>query len=192
MSQEQNLNSNLTVHFETTPNPATYKFIFSAPICNHQKQFNHVSETDISPLAAKIFGFPWVSQVFIGENFVSITKQDWVEWSVLAQPLAGLLKEHVANQQPIFVEIKPLAESDILESDTEVVKKIKTILKNEIRPVVALDGGDIVFHKYENNVLFVQMKGACNGCPSSQATLKEGIEVKIKQALPEVISVEAI
>jgi len=184
----------MTVTFENTPNPATLKFKFSAPILNSSQtgnfEFQNVESTDTSPLAAKIFGFPWVSGVFISHDFITITKQDWVDWSVLAQPLCGLLTEHISSGQPVIVE--KTIDPEINENDSPVVKQIKKVIKEEIRPVVALDGGDIVFSRYENNIVYIQMKGACNGCPSSQATLKDGIEVRMKQAIPEIKAVEAV
>lgn len=184
----------MTVTFEQTPNPATLKFNFSAKIADIQSEFPNVESTDTSPLAAKIFGFPWVSSVFIGENFMTITKQDWVDWKALAQPLSGLLSEHISSGQPVFVPKATTAanDADIKENDSALIKKIKTILKEEIRPVVAMDGGDVVFHSFDNGILNIQMKGACNGCPSSQATLKDGIEVRLKEAIPEIVSVEAV
>ena len=180
----------MKVTYENTPNPATLKFNFSAKIADGTSDFPNVESTDTSPLAAKIFGFPWVSSVFIGQDFMTITKQDWVDWSVIANPLTGLLSEHVASGQPVFV-VKTV-DPDVNANDSEIVKKIKQVLKDEIRPVVAMDGGDVVFSKYEDNILYIQMKGACNGCPSSQATLKDGIQVRLIEAIPEIKSVEAI
>ncbi len=180
----------MKVTYETTPNPATLKFVFSNKIADQQSDYPNVESTDTSPLAAKIFGFPWVSSVYIGQDFMTITKQDWVDWSVIAQPLTGLLSEHVTSGQPVFVQ--KTVDPDINENDSAIVKQIKKVLKEEIRPVVAMDGGDVVFSKYEDNVLYIQMKGACNGCPSSQATLKDGIEVRMKEAIPEIKAVEAI
>lgn len=180
----------MKVTYETTPNPATLKFVFSNKIADQQSDYPNVESTDTSPLAAKIFGFPWVSSVYIGQDFMTITKQDWVDWSVIAQPLTGLLSEHVSSGQPVFVQ--KTIDPDINENDSAIVKQIKKVLKEEIRPVVAMDGGDVVFSKYEENVLYIQMKGACNGCPSSQATLKDGIEVRMKEAIPEIKAVEAI
>lgn len=180
----------MQVTYENTPNPSTLKFNFETPIADGSFEFPNVESTDTSPLAAKIFGFPWVSSVFIGKDFMTITKQDWVDWSVIAQPLSGLLSEHLSSGQPVFVQ-KTL-DPDVNENDSPIIKQIKKVLKEEIRPVVAMDGGDVVFSKFENNILYIQMKGACNGCPSSQATLKEGIEVRIREAIPEVKFVEAI
>ena len=184
------MQTNYQVTYETTPNPATMKFNFSAKICNGQHDFPNVESTDTSPLAAKVFGFPWVSAVFIGENFVTITKQDWVEWQVLANPLSGLLAEHVSSGTAVIVE--KTIDPNINENDSPIVKQIKKVIQDEIRPIVALDGGDVVFSKYENSKLYIQMKGACNGCPSSQATLKDGIEVRMRQAIPEITEVLAI
>ncbi len=177
----------MNVTFETTPNPATMKFIFSESIANQTADFPNVESTDNSPLAAKIFGFPWVSSVFVAENFVTITKQDWVEWKVLANPLSGLLKEHITSGQPVLLNLA--VANDESSNDSEIVKKMKRVLQNEIKPIVALDGGDIAFVKYEDQKLYIKMMGACSGCPSSEATLKQGIEVRIKEIFPEVTEV---
>lgn len=180
----------MNVTFETTPNPASMKFNFPNPISNVSADFTNVESTDRSPLAAKIFGFPWVSAVFIGENFVTITKQDWVEWSVLANPLSGLLAEHITSGTPVLIELA--VANDESANDSETVKKMKRVLQNEIKPIVALDGGDIAFVKFENNKLYIKMLGSCVGCPSSEATLKQGIEVRIKEIFPEVTEVIAV
>ncbi len=192
MNLNTNLSANLPVNvtFEVTPNPATMKFIFSNQISDQTADFPNNESTERSPLAAKIFGFPWVSAVFLGENFVTITKQDWVEWSVLAKPLSGLLAEHVTSGQPILLNL--VAANNESENDSPIVKQIKRLLESEIKPVVALDGGDIAFVNYENNILSLKMMGSCSGCPSSQATLKDGIEVRMKQAIPEILEVIAV
>lgn len=180
----------MKVTFEPTPNPATMKFNFNQKISDKPFNFPNIESTEQCPLAAKIFGFPWASAVYLGEDFVTITKQNWVEWDILASPLAGLLNEHIESGYPILIESIASLEEDPNESD--IIKQIKKILQNEIKPVVALDGGDIVFAKYENHILYLRMQGACAGCPSSQATLKDGIEVRIKQLLPEVREVVSI
>lgn len=180
----------MKVTFETTPNPATMKFNFHQKISEQSFEFPDVESTEKSPLAAKIFGFPWTSSVFLGEDFVTITKQEWVDWDVLATPLAGLLNEHLESGQPILIKLE--ATLDESQNDTDVVRQIKRILNAEIKPVVALDGGDIVFVKYEAQVLYIRMLGACSGCPSSQATLKDGIEVRMKQLIPEILEVVAV
>lgn len=180
----------MKVTFETTPNPATLKFNFPQQITNDSFDFPNVESTEKSPLAAKIFGFPWTAGVFIGPDFVTVTKQDWVDWDILATPLAGLLGEHIESGQPIMIELEENLDENA--NDSEVVRQIKRILQNEIKPVVALDGGDIVFSKYEDQVLYIHMRGACAGCPSSQATLKDGIEVRLKELIPEIKEVVAV
>lgn len=180
----------LSVTFEATPNPAAMKFIFSAPIAQESCEFANVEAAERSPLALKVFGFPWVSSIFVGSNFVTITKQDWVDWKVLAQPLSGLLAEHINSGLPVFLNLEKA--QDESANDSDLVKQIKRVLASEIKPVVALDGGDIAFVKFENEQLYLQMKGACSSCPSSQATLKDGIEVRMKQIFPEIKEVLAI
>ena len=151
----------------------------------------NVQEADRSPLAAKIFGFPWTSSVYVGSDFITVTKQDWVDWELLAAPLSSLIQEHLNSNEPVVVEIlKHTPEDDA--NDSPMVRNIKSVLNREIRPVVALDGGDITFHKYENQVLYVHMRGACAGCPSSQVTLKEGIETRMKELFPEISEVVSV
>ncbi len=181
------------IAIETTPNPSTLSFRISKTIAQGSFEFSTSQEAQISPLAAKLFGFPWTSRVLIGEDFVAVTKQDWVDWDVLAEPLSGLIQEHIERGETVVhnIELQDSAEEES-SSDTEIVKKIKQILKNEIRPVVALDGGDVAFASYADGILAIQMKGACSGCPSSTATLKEGIEVRFKELLPEIREVISI
>ena len=129
----------------------------------------------------------------MGPNFVSVTKQDWVEWDILAEPLAGLIREHLEAGLPIHIEREVISGSNAEDSlDSPIVKEIKIILNRDIRPAVAMDGGDIVFAKYEDQILYIHMRGSCAGCPSSTATLKEGIEVRFKELLPEIKEVVAI
>lgn len=180
------------VRYESTPNPATYKFIFPEALVTETREFTTSQDAEISPLASKLFGFPWTSKVYIGKDFVSITKQDWVEWTTLAEPLNGLIQEHLDKGEKVMHDFDP-NQAVAAEEDTDpVVRQLKQIIKNEIQPVVALDGGEIVFHSYKDNVVFIQMKGSCAGCPSSTATLKDGIEVRIKELIPEVKEVVAV
>ncbi|MFN7454241.1 MAG: NifU family protein [Pseudobdellovibrionaceae bacterium] len=192
MSQNSNITVNVQVTIESTPNPATLKFNLNTQIVESGIDFPTAQETDRSPLAAKLFGFPWTAGVYLGPQFVSVTKQDWVDWDVLAEPLAGLIKEHLERGEGILSEAVEVQGNEFEESDTDEIKQIKTILAREIRPVVALDGGDVVFAKYEDQVLYIQMKGSCSGCPSSQATLKEGIEVRFKELMPSIKEVRAV
>lgn len=173
----------IKVQIEKTPNPATMTFRFSEKLLDSLSEFKTPSEAEASPLAYKIFGFPWTSSVFLGPNFVSVTKQDWVDWDVLNEPLAELIAEHINRGEPLLVtpvEGENLDEDAVLESDSDLVKEIKRTLNREVRPMVAMDGGDVSFASFTNGVLSLKMKGACSGCPSSQVTLKNGIEVRMR------------
>lgn len=183
-------NSLKPVTFESTPNPATLKFHLQRQVTEESFDCPTAQDAERSPLAAKLFGFPWTSSVFIGTDFITVTKQDWVDWGMLAEPLAGLIQEHLDKGEPVVLKLEALADDSA--DDSPIVQQIKGLLHAEIRPVVALDGGDIVFNKYENNILYIHMRGACAGCPSSTATLKEGIEVRMKEAFPEIKEVVAI
>ncbi len=192
----------MDVYYEATPNPNSMKFTFAIDIANETVFFDDSTKTSRSPLAQKIFGFPWAKAIYIGQNYVTITKQDWVDWSVIAEPLSDLLAEHIERGEGVLLEKAQLENentpddsgtaSDINEDDTTIVKKIKEILNRDIRPAVAMDGGDIIFSRYENNRLYLRMQGACSGCPSSQITLKDGIETRLKEQIPDLIEVIAI
>ncbi len=180
----------MKVSFENTPNPATLKFLLHRQVTDEGFDCPTVQDADRSPLAAKIFGFPWTSSVYIGPDFITVTKQDWVDWELLAHPLTGIIQEHMDRDEPVVVNWVAVDEDDA--NDLPIVRNIKSVLNREIRPVVALDGGDIVFSKYENNILYIHMKGACSGCPSSQITLKEGVETRMRELFPEIQEVVSI
>lgn len=184
--------SDIQVRIEQTPNPATLKFNLSVQIVDEPHDFPSAQEAHNSPLASKLFGFPWTQGVFLGPAFVTVTKQDWVDWDVLAEPLAGLIREHLLNGEPVYFEPTSQVSQDENENDSPTVKQIKRILNAEIRPVVALDGGDITFSNYNDGILAIQMKGACAGCPSSTATLKDGIEARFKELMPEIKEVISV
>lgn len=200
--------STAKVRFEKTPNPQTFRFsligsdmIFAAtPIA-----YNSAVEAQFAPLPKKLFGFPWASGVYVGRDFITVTKQDWVEWDIIAEPLAGLIEEHIDSGNPI-VSAAPTGESPSTGStsaggsarhavdpqDSAAIVLIKRVLDEEIRPMVAQDGGDVVFSKYEDHVVYLHMQGACAGCPSSTMTLKMGIETRLKEALPEIKDVISV
>jgi Fe-S cluster biogenesis protein NfuA len=181
--------SNLEVYYEATPNPESMKFVVTATIADTSANFKTAQESGASPLATKLFGFPWTQEVFIGQNFVTVTKQDWVDWTTLAEPLSQLIKEHLESGAPALIT---RTETEETSTDSKIVKQIKKVLNQEIRPAVAMDGGDIVFHKYEDQVLHLYMQGSCSGCPSSMITLKQGIEVRLQELFPEIKEVVAI
>lgn len=183
----------MKVQVETTPNPATMKFVLPVTVTDSGFDCPTAADAERSPLASKIFGFPWTASVYVGSDFVTVTKHDWVDWKVLASPLAGLIEEHLKRGEPVVSATVPTpSPQDPQASDSPEVRRIKEVIQREIRPVVAMDGGDIVFNRYEDQIVYLHMKGACAGCPSSAATLKDGIEVRLKEALPEIKEVVAI
>jgi Fe-S cluster biogenesis protein NfuA len=197
------MNTKIEVFYEATPNPQAMKFNLGAIVADESAFFEDPARTQRSPLAQKIFGFPWAKAVMVTPTSITITKQDWVDWTVLADPLSDLISEHLASgegvlfsaaefQDPENIDAETAAGAEILETDEPVVKKIKIILNRDVRPAVAMDGGDIVFSRYENNRLYLQMRGACSGCPSSAITLKDGIETRMKQEIPELIEVISV
>jgi len=180
---------------EATPNPATMIFRWSHPQLEQTYEFLNAQEAEASPLAAKIFGFPWTQSVCLGPDFVSVSKQDWVDWDFLAEPLAGLIRQHLEEGYPLYLpelqESPPDDENAIRADDSELIQKIKRTLDKEIRPMVAYDGGDVVFAKLEAGNLFLKFKGACAGCPSKSVTLKQGIEVRLRELYPEILQVQS-
>ncbi len=174
------------VFYEATPNPQSLKFLVTAPIAEESANFTQAEQCSRSPLARKIFGFPWAAGVFIGPNFVTVTKQEWVDWDILAEPLSNLIVEHLTTGEGVLLPDLNDVEPDDAADESPIVRQIKHILRTEIRPAVAMDGGDIVFDRYEEGRVFLHMRGACSGCPSSAITLKEGIESRLRQAIPEI------
>lgn len=192
------MSSDITVFYEATPNPQTLKFVVTQMITDQSANFTTAGDAMRSPLAHKIFGFPWAAGVYIGPNFVTITKQEWVDWEILADPLSELIKEHLVRGEPVMLEMSEggvgsaAADDDINEDDSPVVKHIKQILRDEVRPAVAMDGGDIRFNRYADGNLYLEMHGSCAGCPSSTYTLKEGIETRMKELIPEIKEVFSV
>lgn len=184
---------NLFVRAEMTPNPQTLRFVTNKVLTEQPQEFKSAQETVTAPLARKLFGFPWTAGVFIGRDFVTVTKQEWVDWETLAEPLAGLIQEHLERGEMIMTAPTPKAESASASgSETDEVRRIKEVLDREIRPAVAQDGGDVVFHEFKDGVVSLFMQGSCAGCPSSTMTLKMGIETRLKEAVPSVREVIAI
>ncbi len=145
-----------------------------------------------APLAKKIWGFPWTSSVYFGPNFISISKQDWVSWDHLRNPLVQMIESHLKKGEPLLLKTQIRNSNVEPSADSDLVRKIKKVLDQEIRPAVAMDGGDVVFHSLSNGTLRLEMKGACAGCPSSMYTLKEGIEVRLSELFPEIKEVVSV
>ncbi len=186
------------VTYESTPNPQSLKFILNTPICNETLEITDRNKASRSPLAAKILGFPWAKSVFLGENFITITKEEWLEWDMISDPLAQMIKEHLEKGGEVLLakpekkEMDHSMKNSTTEESSETVKKIKEILEKEIQPAVAMDGGYIEFVSYENKKVYLSLQGACSGCPSSSYTLKEGIESRLKQDIPEISEVVSV
>ncbi len=183
----------MNVTFEKTPNPDCLKFNLGFEFNKSPFSCTHISETDCSPLAYKLFEFPWTSEVFVGTNFITLKKQDWVEWNSIATDIANFINEQIVNNEPLVVVSQSMSESEIANlSLDEISTRIKLILENEIRPSLASDGGDIDFISYGDGILKVELKGACKGCPSSTQTLKQGIEGYLQELIPDLKKVISI
>jgi Fe-S cluster biogenesis protein NfuA len=179
------------IETEGTPNPATLKFLPGEPVlAGRTADFADADAALISPLANALFGLPGVTRVFLGADFVTVTKSDATEWQALKPQVLGVIMEHFLSGQPVMSEAGAAAIEDVLPEDQEIVDQIKDLLETRVRPAVASDGGDIIFRGFRDGVVSLQMQGSCSGCPSSTATLKHGIENLLKHYIPEVQSVE--
>ncbi len=162
--------------------------------------FQNSEEALRSPLARKLFGFPWASQILIGPNFVTVTKQEWVDWKILAEPLASLIEEHIVRGEPVLSDANHASAkrtdrtAAVVEPapNAPIEERLEFIIETQIRPAVAMDGGDVALSRFDRGVVYLEMRGACSGCPSASLTLKEGIEVRLKEIFPEVQAVESI
>ncbi|MFG1347581.1 NifU family protein [Xanthobacter autotrophicus DSM 431] len=184
------------IQTETTPNPATLKFLPGRSVLGEGTlDLRSVEDADLSPLAQRLFDVRGVAAVFLGSDFVTVTKRD-AEWPQIKPAILGAIMEHFMSGAPVLSEgVKPDT-SDLdeffEEKDAEVVSTIKELLDTRVRPAVANDGGDITFRGFKDGTVFLNMKGSCSGCPSSTATLKNGIENLLKHFVPEVEQVQAV
>ncbi len=178
------------IETEGTPNPATLKFLPGRAILGDATaDFADADAALISPLAEALFGLEGVARVFLGGDFVTVTKTPEVEWQALKPQVLGLLMEHLVENRPILRDNITLEAEDVDPADAEIAAQIKELLDTRIRPAVAGDGGDIIFRGFRDGVVSLKMQGSCAGCPSSTATLKHGIENMLKHYIPEVTSV---
>ena len=182
------------IQTEATPNPATLKFLPGKTVLGDgTREFRSADEAGASPLASSLFGIPGVTGVFFGSDFVTVTKAAG-EWQHLKPAILGAIMEHYLSGAPIVAEnaaAEITGEEFFAPEDAETVATIKELLETRIRPAVAGDGGDITFRGFREGVVYLTMKGACSGCPSSTATLKHGIQNLLRHFLPDVQSVEA-
>ncbi len=182
------------IQTESTPNPATLKFLpGQAVLPAGTADFPSVDSAGKSPLAMRIFDIDGVTGVFFGTDFVTVTKADDVEWDVIKAPILGAIMEHFQSGQPVIEgETAASAHAEHDGEDGEIVSQIKELLDTRVRPAVAQDGGDIVFHGFERGIVYLHMQGACAGCPSSTLTLKMGIENLLRHYIPEVVEVRPV
>jgi Fe-S cluster biogenesis protein NfuA len=183
------------IETEGTPNPATLKFLPGRDVMGAgTADFASPQAAARSPLAASLFELPGITRVFLGTDFVTVTKSDVATWQALKPEVLGLLMEHFLAGRPVLLEssVAPDEDEDVAPEDQEIALQIKELLDTRVRPAVAGDGGDIVFRGYRDGVVRLHMQGACSGCPSSSATLKHGIENMLRHYVPEVQAVEQV
>ena len=190
----------MLIETETTPNPATLKFLPNRTVMEAgTRDFATPEDAEASPLADALFGLGDVTGVFFGRDFVSVTAAPSAQWHDLKPDVLGLLVDHFSADMPLFKPgsaggISVPAEDSFADdpADADIVAQIKDLIETRIRPAVANDGGDIVYRGFDKGKVFLAMQGACSGCPSSSATLKNGIEQLLKYYVPEVTEVRAI
>jgi Fe-S cluster biogenesis protein NfuA len=187
------------IQTEATPNPATLKFLPGREVMPQgTADFRDAeSAAAASPLAGRLFAIPGIVGVFFGYDFITITNDGSAEWQHLKPAILGTIMEHFLSGQPVMNSATPEQRAGedgefYDEADTEIVVTIKELLDTRVRPAVAQDGGDITFRGYQKGTVFLHMKGACSGCPSSTATLKHGIQNLLRHFVPEVEHVEQV
>ena len=183
------------IQTEATPNPNTLKFLPGVEVLAGKTAFFTDSEyAKASPLASALFVLPDIRAVFYGSDFITVTKTEDASWEILKAQILNTIMEHFQSGLPLMAAVKAEKEESTgrsySESDQEIVDQIKELIETRVRPAVAQDGGDIVFHSFEDGIVKLEMHGACSGCPSSTATLKSGIENMLKHYIPEVVAVE--
>lgn len=182
------------IQTEQTPNPETLKFLPGREVmATGTAYFPNPEAAGKSPLAEAVFGIANVTAVFFGADFVTVTKSPAADWMILKPMILGAIMEHFMSGAPVIRVTEtppppPLADAE----DDEVVAQIRELIDTRVRPAVAQDGGDIVFHGFESGVVYLYMQGACAGCPSSTITLKMGIENMLRHYIPEVVEVRAL
>ncbi len=188
------------IQTQSTPNPATLKFLPGedvSPVTPYE--FISIEESAASPLASALFGINGVKGVFLGSDFVSITKTDEADWAVLKPQALAAIMDHFVSGAPVIADTAkaetPVDEDEVAyEGETaEIVAEIKELIATRVRPAVANDGGDIIFRRFDvdTGIVHLSMRGACSGCPSSTLTLKQGVENLLRHYVPEVTAVEA-
>ncbi len=178
---------------EATPNPATLKFLPGRPVLEHGTlDLRDANEAAKSPLAARLFGISGIDGVFFGSDFITVSKSSG-EWPQLKPAILGAIMEHFMSGAPLLNEGEMAASADEDEffepADADTVATIKELIETRVRPAVANDGGDSTFRGFRDGIVFLHMKGACSGCPSSTATLRHGIQNLLRHYVPDVVEV---
>lgn len=190
----------MLIETEPTPNPSTIKFLPGRAVMpNGTRDFADPEEAEASPLADALFRLGDVTGVFFGSDFISVTAGPGVNWADLKPEILGVLLDHFSADLPLFAsgtagDIAVPSDDELpLDNpeDEEIVVQIKELIDTRVRPAVANDGGDIVYRGFQQGIVYLTMQGACAGCPSSSATLKQGIEQLLKHYVPEVNEVRA-
>ena len=181
------------IQTELTPNPRTVKFIPGKEVApNGSVSLSKNDDLEISPLAQRLFLIEGISEIFLGKDFISITKEDSVDWQVLKPSILSQIMQHYMSNEKLINDIDVKEVNAVNPEDKEIADQIEELLETRVRPSVAGHGGDIVFHNYSNGVVELEMRGACSGCPSSMATLKMGVENMLKHYIPEVMEVREV
>lgn len=185
----------ISIYTEMTPNPETMKFVVNKLLYPGKSiDFPDEASAKPSPLATELFSFPFIRGVFIASNFVTLTKISDTDWNDVIPTVKAFLKEYLEDNRPIINEEEIVTKTDSNAAnadDSDVVKRIKELLENYVKPAVEMDGGAIQFRSYENGTVTLMLQGSCSGCPSSMITLKAGIEGMMKRMIPEVKEVVA-
>ena len=181
------------IQTEQTPNPATLKFIPGQPVMTSGvAEFISADKAVSSPLAKALFAVDGVERVFLGSDFITITKSNTKEWATLKPHVLAAIMDHLLSGLPAVSEQNAESTAPANADESEVVKQICELIEQRVRPAVAQDGGDITFNRFEEGIVYLNLKGSCAGCPSSTATLKSGIENMLKHYIPEVIEVRQV
>lgn len=182
------------IQTEATPNPATLKFLPGNTVLGSgTADFPSKDTSEKSPLASKIFQVEGVVAVFLGTDFITVTKSEEMDWDHIKSSILGSIMEHYQSGEPAMTE-EATGSGHATHSgeDSGIIVQIKDLLDTRVRPAVAQDGGDIVFHGFESGIVYLHMQGACAGCPSSTLTLKMGIENLLRHYIPEVLEVRPV
>tara|TARA_B100000131_G_scaffold277065_1_gene280647 strand:+ start:1098 stop:1652 length:555 start_codon:yes stop_codon:yes gene_type:complete len=181
------------IQTEVTPNPKTVKFIPGEDVAVDKSiSLSKSDNLNVSPLAKRLFLIEGVSNIFLGKDFISITKDDSVDWQVLKPLILSQIMQHYMSNEKVVEAVSDKELPEVNAEDKEIADQIEELLETRVRPSVAGHGGDIVFHNYSNGVVELEMRGACSGCPSSMATLKMGVENMLKHYIPEVLEVREV